>query len=332
MAVKTVAVVGPGRMGIGIATAVLMVGQGYRVVLVDVKERGEEGEGASLERARAEIAANLGLLGELGALEGNPADLLSDLSLVHGLRGDLGACELLFEALPERLEAKRPFYSEVGRFVGDDAVLASATSTFDLRVFEEIHPRAERVVIAHWLNPAFLIPLVEVAAGARTAPAARQRAADFLRAIGKIPVTLRSSPGFIVPRIQVAAMNEALRILEEGVATAEEIDTAIKAGFGFRLAVLGLVEFIDLGGVDILAHAGTYLHAALHQDHLRPPRLVAEKMARGEVGPRSGQGFYSYDGVDLPALFRSRYQGFLELLRLYDASRVLRFTGGIERS
>jgi 3-hydroxybutyryl-CoA dehydrogenase len=157
------------------------------------------------------------------------------------------------------------------------------------------------------------------------------RLQEFLRGIGKIPVRMRSSPGFVVPRIQAAAMNEAVRILEEGVTTAEEIDTAIKAGFGFRLGVLGLLEFVDLGGVDILAHAGEYLHSALGKAHFEPPKLVAEKMDKGEVGPRAGKGFYDYSGVDTRALFQERYRGFVELLRLYERSDVLRFAGGIEK-
>jgi 3-hydroxybutyryl-CoA dehydrogenase len=185
-------------------------------------------------------------------------------------------------------------------------------------------------VTAHWLNPAFLIPLVEIAHSEKTHPWALERTQIFLRGIGKIPVTMKSSPGFIVPRIQVAAMNEAVRILEEGVTTAAEIDTAIKAGFGFRLGVLGLMEFIDLGGLDILSHAGNYLHSALGGNHYKPPELVSEKMRLNEVGPRTGKGIFNYAKVDTAAMFQEKYRGFVELLNLYKKSSVLRFAGGIE--
>ncbi len=124
-------------------------------------------------------------------------------------------------------------------------------------------------------------------------------------------------------------MNEAVRILEEGVTTGEDIDTAIKAGFGFRLAVLGLIEFIDLGGVDILYHAGNYLHSALGQPHFKPPRSIVEKMEKGQIGPKTGRGFFDYSEVDMESMFKNRYRAFFELLNLVRRSPVLNFQGGI---
>jgi len=325
---RRILIVGPGRMGVGIATAVLMAGQGHRITLLDIKPREPGRENEALEKARTEVGENLALLRRLGAIEGSVEDLLQDLRLTLEWDAEAAACSLVFEALPETFEAKEPFYADLGARVGASAVVASATSTFDVGFFAARYAHPGRVLTAHWLNPAFLIPLVEIARTERTDPAAVVAVREFLADIGKVPVTLRSSPGFVVPRIQAAAMNEAVRIIEEGVATAEEIDTAIKAGFGFRLAVLGLVEFIDLGGVDILAHAGKYLRATLGQSHFQPPKLVEEKMERGEVGPRAGKGFYDYTGTDTRALFESRYKGFMELLELYRRSRNLRFEGG----
>jgi 3-hydroxybutyryl-CoA dehydrogenase len=117
--------------------------------------------------------------------------------------------------------------------------------------------------------------------------------------------------------------------MEEGIATPEDIDTAVKAGFGFRLAVLGLIEFIDLGGLDILYHASNYLFGKLGQNQYRPMRSVVEKMEKGEVGPRAGRGFFDYSKVDTEAVFRNRYKGFLELLNLVRKSDTLSFQGGI---
>ncbi|MBI5439989.1 MAG: 3-hydroxyacyl-CoA dehydrogenase [Deltaproteobacteria bacterium] len=325
---RRVAVVGPGRMGIGIVTAVLMAGQGHSVILLDTKHRERGLERDALEKARGQVAANLELLCRLGAIAASWEPLLDHLRLEQGFE-PLRECSLVFEALPETVEAKRPFYEEAGRFLREGAVIASATSTFDVRVFASMYAHPRWAVAAHWLNPAFLIPLVEIARTQETAADAVEELRSFLAGIGKIPVIMRSSPGFVVPRIQAAAMNEAVRILEEGVASAEEIDTAIKAGFGFRLAVLGLIEFIDLGGVDILARAGEYLCSALGQPQFRPPALVAEKMASGEIGAGVSKGFFDYTGVNTRALFDSRYQGFLELLELYRRSDVLHFGGGI---
>jgi 3-hydroxybutyryl-CoA dehydrogenase len=142
-----------------------------------------------------------------------------------------------------------------------------------------------------------------------------------LEGIGKVPVVCKSSPGFIVPRIQALAMNEAARMVEEGVASAEDIDTAIRVGFGFRFAVLGLLEFIDWGGGDILFHASRYLEGALGSERYRAPDVIRRNMEEGRIGLRSGQGFLDYDGLDVEAYRRERLSAFIGLLRHLGLSR-----------
>ena len=125
------------------------------------------------------------------------------------------------------------------------AVVASTTSTLNVDELAEMVTEPKRFLNAHWLNPAHLMPLVEVAVGAATSEAAYAALHDSLSAIGKVPVRCAASPGYIVPRIQALAMNEAARLVEEGVASSEDVDTAVRVGFGLRFAVLGLLEFID---------------------------------------------------------------------------------------
>jgi 3-hydroxybutyryl-CoA dehydrogenase len=329
MKAESIAIVGPGRMGVGIATAVLMANQGYTVTLIDTKKREPGKETEALDSAQEEVKANLELLDGLEMLPGDAATLSTYLGASAGLEQTIAGCSFVFEALPEKVTIKQDFYRAIGPLMDKGTVIASATSTFHLDVFWDGCTRPGNVVSAHWLNPAFLIPLVEVTHGEKTHAWAPAGMCDFLRSIGKIPVKMKTSPGFIVPRIQAAAMNEAIRILQEGVTTAQEIDTAIKAGFGFRLAVMGLIEFVDLGGVDILFHAGEYLHNKLGADQFKPPRLVREKMAREETGPRTGKGFYDYKDVDTRKLFNEKYMGFAELLHLYERSKNLNFAGGI---
>ena len=329
MTAASIAIVGPGRMGIGIATAVLMADRGHNVTLIDTKRRKPGKETETLDAAREEVKANLDLLNGLGLLRGNSESLMEGLDIATGLNEAIAGHSFVFEALPENVAIKQAFFHAIGPVMSEDTVIASASSTFHLDVFWEVCAKPGNVVSAHWLNPAFLIPLVEIAYGEQTHEWAPVRICDFFRNIGKIPVKMRTNPGFIVPRIQAAAMNEAIRILEEGVATAAEIDTAIKAGFGFRLAVMGLIEFVDLGGVDILFHAGEYLHNKLGGAHFKPPRLVKEKMERAEMGPRTGKGFYDYEDVDTRALFNQKYMGFVELLHMYEQSKNLNFSGGI---
>jgi 3-hydroxybutyryl-CoA dehydrogenase len=329
MPVESIAIVGPGRMGVGIATAVLMANQGHAVILIDTKKRDRGRKAELLNNASKEVRTNLEVLNELGMLPADVSSLVGYLSVEPGLKGSVAGSSIVFEALPEEIGVKQDFYEAIGPLIDEQTVIASATSTFHLDVFWDACSKPGNIVSAHWLNPAFLIPLVEICYGNKTDEWALSKLLNFIGSIGKIPVKMKTSPGFIVPRIQAAAMNEAIRILEEGVTTAKDIDTAIKAGFGFRLCVMGIIEFVDLGGVDILCHAGEYLNKKLKGDHFKPPRLVTEKLKKGEVGPRSGKGFYDYHDVNVHGLFNDRYQGFVELLNLFKRSKHLRFEGGL---
>jgi 3-hydroxybutyryl-CoA dehydrogenase len=325
-----ISIIGPGRMGIGIATALLSSHSGYEIRLVDIKERNGKNEFQALDDAEENIASNLKMLKNLAQLNASPNQLLLNLSLHRDLEDGLHGAAYVFETLPEKPDLKQSLIVRLEPLLDKSTIIASATSTINLDTFWQVAANPERLIIAHWLNPAFIIPLVEIAVGEKTSMEAVEKIKALLIRIGKIPVMIKNSPGFIVPRIQVAAMNEAVRILEEGVASPQDIDTAIKAGFGFRLAVLGLIEFIDFGGLDILYHASHFLSDKLGQSQYKPPRSILEKMGKGEVGPRSGKGFYDYSGVNVEAMFQKKYRGFIELLNFLKLSQNLTFRGGIQ--
>ena len=196
---------------------------------------------------------------------------------------------------------KQAALAEASRLAGEGPIIASTTSTIlvdDLAGSIE-HPG--RFLNAHWLNPAYLVPLIELSPGRLTAPEVTVRMKALLEGIGKVPVVCAARPGFIVPRIQSLAMNEAARMVEEGVASAEDIDKAVIYGFGFRFAVLGLLEFIDWGGGDILHHASRYLVEALGDSRYAAPDIIATNMREGRIGMKTGQGFMNYEGVDQAA-------------------------------
>jgi 3-hydroxybutyryl-CoA dehydrogenase len=161
------------------------------------------------------------------------------------------------------------------------------------------HP--ERLLNAHWLNPAYLIPLVELSAHPGTAPEVISRLRALLEDIGKIPVLCAATPGYIVPRLQALIMNEAARMVEEGVASADEIDKATRYGLGLRFSAIGVIEFIDYGGNDILYYASRYLAQHLSRERYTAPAIVDRLMREGNIGLKSGQGFYDYRERDLPA-------------------------------
>lgn len=303
-------------MGRGIAQ--IFAYAGHTVALIDVKPR-QAGEAAKLlAEARAEVAGNLAFLGELGVLDdGQSEAVLSRITVHEESQADaaMAGADVLFEGVRELKEAKQPVLARMGAAAGPEAILASTTSTMSVDELADFVTRPERFLNAHFLNPAYLIPLVEVSPGARTDADVRDAMLDLLTAAGKKPVLCAASPGFIVPRIQAVAMNEAARMVEEGVATAEDIDAAIRYGFGLRYATMGLVEFIDWGGGDILYYASKYLQGALGSDRYAAPDILERKMADGHTGMDAGQGFYDFAAMDVPAYRREKLALFVGLLR-----------------
>jgi 3-hydroxybutyryl-CoA dehydrogenase len=312
---RCVAVVGAGRMGRGIALACALAG--VPSLLVDLKERGADDAARLAREAAAEIAGGLQFLASIGLLDAGRVPALAALaSVVSGAAAaaELARCDLVFEGVPETLAAKRDAFAWLGAHVRPDTIIASTTSTLDVNELAALVAYPERFLNAHWLNPAHLMPLVEISVGDATAPATTARLRATLTALGKVPVVCKASPGYIVPRIQALAMNEAARLVEEGVASAEDIDTAVRVGFGLRFAILGLLEFIDWGGNDILYYASGHLGRTIDADRYRAPEIIEHNMREGRNGLREGQGFYDYRDRDVDAYRRLRLEQFVGLV------------------
>jgi 3-hydroxybutyryl-CoA dehydrogenase len=311
--IDAVAVIGAGRIGRQIALACAL--GGCRVVLADVKARPAGEARAVLAEARREIARDLGLMAEEGLVEQpEVAPTLDRIEDRPGLDGAGGAA-FVQEALPESPALKREILGRLAGRIADDAIVASASSTISPAHLAGAVPRPERFLVAHWLNPAHVIPLVEVVPGAATDAAVVDQALAFLERLGKTPVRCGDAPGFIGSRMQALLMNEAVRLVEEGVATPQDVDRAFRAGLGFRYATVGLFEFIDWGGVDVLYHASRFLAEARGEERFRPPRLVEEKMARNELGPKTGRGFFDYGGATRERFETDRVRALLRQLR-----------------
>src|SRR5436305_11083798 len=234
---------------------------------------------------------------------------------------ELNDPSITFEGVPEVLDLKREVLAKASRLAGPSAIIASTTSTILVNDLSDAVDKPERFLNVHWLNPAYLIPLVELSPGAATDPAITARVKALLEGIGKVPVVCAATPGYIVPRIQALAMNEAARMVEEGVASAEDIDKAIKYGFGFRYATMGLLEFIDWGGGDILHYASRYLEGALGSERYRAPEVISQNMSAGRIGLRTGAGFLDYSGLDVDAYREQGLSELVNLLRHFGLSR-----------
>ncbi|WP_134700627.1 3-hydroxybutyryl-CoA dehydrogenase [Ammoniphilus sp. YIM 78166] len=312
---QVIAVIGAGRMGNGIAQVFAYAG--YRVHLVDVKDRSPEEGDRVLADSSDQIERNLQALATFGVLEHSeipPIKQRIRYFCSSQFEEALQSALVVFEAVPEVLEAKEKVFGRISEVVSPEAILASTTSTFLVGTLAGYVKRPERFLNTHWLNPAYLIPLVEVSPSEVTSTDTLQGMMKLLEAVGKIPVQCAASPGFIVPRIQALAMNEAARMAEEGVASPEDIDKACRVGFGLRFAILGLLEFIDWGGGDILYYASHYLEDSLQSDRFAPPRVISENMEKGHIGIKSGQGFYDYSQTDISAYQQETIKKFVDLL------------------
>ncbi len=294
-----IAAVGAGRMGRGIALAFAYAG--HDVALVDLKVRNNWNELRA--EAMAEMQASLAMLAELGAM---PADAVARVMArikpyAHGEASVLRDAEIVFEAVPETLEAKRDAFARICELAAPEAVLASTTSTILVTDLVPLVTRPERLLNAHWLNPAYLIPLVELSVHPGTSKAVVEKVRHLLEDAGKVPVVCGPTPGYIVPRLQALIMNEAARMVEEGAASAEDIDKATRYGLGLRFAAIGVIEFIDYGGNDILYYASQYLARTVSAERYAAPQNVQRLMREGHLGLKSGQGFYDYRSRDTRA-------------------------------
>ncbi|MFO1157883.1 MAG: 3-hydroxybutyryl-CoA dehydrogenase [Reyranellaceae bacterium] len=311
-----IALVGAGRMGRGLA--VVFAYAGHDVTLIDLKDRSCDAFASLATEAEGEIVAILGTLARLGFFSADQAGAIAArVRVVPAAEAAavLTDAAFIFEGVPEVLDQKRSVLAAVSRLAGPGPIIASTTSTILVDDLAEAIEHPGRFLNAHWLNPPYLMPLVELSAGKATREDVVQTLRDLLDGIGKVTVLCAARPGYIVPRIQALAMNEAARMVEEGVASAEEIDKAVKYGFGLRFAVLGLLEFIDWGGGDILYHASRYLTGALGNERYAAPAIVERNMHEGNIGMKTGRGFLDYDKIDLDKHRLERLAAFADLLR-----------------
>lgn len=311
---KQVALYGAGRMGRGLAH--VFAWAGWHVSLIDAKDRPEADATELLDAARAEVANSLDLMAGFSGLTSEQAQRIADriAYLPHrDMNEALKSADLVMEGVPETLPAKEEALTDISAR-NAEGIIASTTSTILSTELAGFVAGPERFLNAHWLNPAYLIPLVEVSPHDGTSEEITDRLLGWLTEMGKEPVRCAASPGFIVPRIQALAMNEAARMVEEGVASAEDIDRAIRTGFGPRFSVLGLIEFIDWGGVDILHHASRYMTEATGEDRFAAPEIIGRLMAEGKTGMNAGEGFTDFSTIDADTYRQQRLKAFFDLL------------------
>lgn len=314
--IRNIVALGCGRMGRGIAH--MFAYAGHSVKLLDIKNRDAEAFKKLDDSARNEIRGNLEFLSSLDVLTAEQVEKVLSLIQVHSVdevAEVLGAADIIIEGVPETKEAKSHALQMLSQHTRADAIIASTTSTMSVIELQKEIKHPQRFLNSHFLNPAYLIPLVEISPGPGTNEEIVESVMSLFKSIGKEPVRCAAKPGYIIPRLQTILMAEATRMLEEGVVTAEDLDKAIKYGFGPRFASMGVVEFMDWGGLDTVHFASRQLADALDSPAHLPSPQVAKMVEEGKAGMRAGQGYYDFREIDVAAWQKERLSRFVTLLR-----------------
>jgi 3-hydroxybutyryl-CoA dehydrogenase len=284
MEIRRVGVVGAGTMGSGIVQVCL--GAGLEVVVREVDE-------TPLSRGVARVHKGIDKWVEKGKIEESAAETMRGALTASTDLPDLFDCDLVIEAIIEDLEAKEAVFRELDEGCPDATILASNTSSISITRLAAATGRADRVVGMHFFNPVPLMPLVEIVRGEATSDATHDRIETLATGLGKTPVTVTDVPGFVSNRVLMPMINEAIFCLQEGVATAEDIDTVMKLGMNHPMGPLALADLI---GLDVCLAIMEVLHTGYADSKYRPCPLLRRKVDAGHTGRKAGRGFYVYEG------------------------------------
>jgi 3-hydroxybutyryl-CoA dehydrogenase len=308
---KHVAVLGAGKMSLGIAQ--LFATKGYPVKIVDINN----------DRSRYDpyeiIRSNLQVLAENDALEESeiPA-ILDQISIVETLEEIRDFADIVFEAIIEVLDIKQEWFRKMDEILPEHVILASNTSALSITAIAEKSVHRERIIGTHYWNPAYLIPLVEVVKTEYIAEDTVTRTCELLKGAGKHPVVVqKDAPGFIANRMQHALFREALYIIEQGIAKPEDVDDAIKYGFGMRLGIAAPIEVMDMGGMDLTYNIHKYLFPYLNNS-TEPSKLLTDAIAAGNLGFKTGKGIEEWPPEAVKKANTELETGLIRVLKALD--------------
>ncbi|MFQ5996333.1 MAG: 3-hydroxyacyl-CoA dehydrogenase family protein [Dehalococcoidales bacterium] len=306
--IHNVTIVGVGWMGRTIAPACAR--GGGNVVIHDLAE-------AILKQATQDAKSGLDFLRENEVMTAD--EVTAIMSRIRGTTklGDaLKDADLVIEAVPEILDVKKEVFRQMDQIARQETILATNTSTLSISAIAEATSRPDRVVGLHWFYPAFIMPAVEIIRGRKTSEQTVNTAKGFMESIRKVPLVCKEAPGFIINSMWLALLNTATRLLENGVATAEDIDKGMRLNFGPRLPFFGPLKLDDIIATkETVMRAFEYMYQATHSDRYLCPELLRQMVARGEFGLVSGKGHYDYTKLPPGAMARERDRMVIKMLK-----------------
>jgi 5-formyl-3-hydroxy-2-methylpyridine 4-carboxylic acid 5-dehydrogenase len=296
--IKKVAVIGAGTMGPGMAAT--FARNGFDTTLFDVKPE-------QLEKARGTVDFVYNTLSNGGFMTAADADVArGHLTYTTDLAEALQGADFVLETVPEQKALKQQVFQDIEARVADDVILASNTSGIPITELGSVTSRPERVIGMHWSNPPHLIPVIEVIRGQQTSDDAAQATVALVEKIGMVPAIVdKDVAGFVENRILYAIMREALHLLDQGVASAEAIDTIVKWGIGYKLAVIGPLELLDTAGLDIYTSVASYLNRDLNASPDVSPTVI-KKVEAGKLGLKTQGGLFEYTPEQIQQLQQRR--------------------------
>ena len=302
------AVIGAGTMGLGVAECFAAAGVGVRLVdaTPELTQRAKE---QLVERARGHAGA--------GLISPEASERAEAVEAADGVSSAVRDAELVFEAVPENLELKHEILTTCSAAAPQEAVIVSNTSSLSMdELVKSVDPPG-RFLGMHWFNPPEWTPGVEVIPAPTTDPEVVERVMDFLRAIGKRPATVGDGPGFVANRIQMALFREALRCVEDGLASPQEVDEVVRSCFGFRLPFFGPFQIADMAGLDVYVSVFETLEEGLGE-RFEVPGALRELVEQGRTGTKSGAGFLEYSDEERERLLLERDRRYAALGELLE--------------
>ncbi|MFN8111421.1 MAG: 3-hydroxyacyl-CoA dehydrogenase NAD-binding domain-containing protein [Thermoleophilia bacterium] len=301
-----IAVIGTGTMGPGMGATLARIG--ITVTMYDVSAD-------ALERAKGMVTMAEGILERLEAPSAPGGSVTYHTDLASALEG----CDLVLEAIPERLELKHEIFKQFEQLCGPDTVLASNTSGIPITAIAEVCEHPERVIGNHWSNPPHLIPMVEVIPGEKTSQEVLDRTCKLITEIGYHPVVEKEVPGFVENRVLYAILRECLDLVDRGIVSPEALDLNVRWGIGYKLAVIGPMALLDMAGMDIYNAVGSYLNKDLcNRDDVSS--TIQDLIAKGRLGMKTGAGLFDYTPEQIDELRKQRAGAFVTVRKAIEAS------------